>query len=256
MRFIVVDLEATCWSESEDPVLSARQAEESEIIEIGAVMLNESLQPAGEFQRFVRPVLHPKLSAFCTRLTSITQADVDASAPLSEAYLALVDWMGGTEGVGLVSWSRFDHNQLVAEAAAASLPMPSWTPIDAKEEFTAWVRGHTGRRLRCGQRQALRHLDIPISGTEHRGIDDARGLVAVFQHLRDPMHRSSNASRALEVLAERDPRPANVGHLRARWPDAKRWYPRTARELIRLGLAVDAGLGRGLRLTARGRGLA
>ncbi len=256
MRFIVVDLEATCWSESEDPALSVRQSEASEIIEIGAVMLDEALQPAGEFQRFVRPVRHPTLSAFCTRLTSIVQADVDAAEPFSEVYRDFVEWMCGTEGVGLISWSRFDHNQLVSEAEAAGLPMPSWTPLDAKEEFTAWVCGHTGRRLRCGQRQALRHLGLPIAGVEHRGIDDARGLVSIVQHLRDPAHRSPNARRALEVLAERDPRPANVGHLRARWPDAKRWYPRTARELIRLGLAVDAGQGRGLQLTARGRGLA
>ncbi len=256
MRFIVVDLEATCWSEADDPELSARQAEESEIIEIGAVMLDGAMEPALEFQCFVRPVRHPVLSAFCTRLTSITQPDVDSSEHFAQAYERFVEWMGGSDGVGLVSWSRFDHNQLVSESAAAGLSMPSWTPIDAKEEFTAWARGHTGRRLRYGQSRAMNHLGIPLVGTAHRGIDDARSLVSIFQHLRDPENRSPNASRALEVLVERDPRPANVGHFRSRWPDARSWYPRASRELIRLGLAEDAGLGRGLKLTEQGRLLA
>ncbi|MFT5683210.1 MAG: inhibitor of KinA sporulation pathway (predicted exonuclease) [Myxococcota bacterium] len=255
MRFIAVDLEATCWLEADDPELSAAQAEESEIIEIGAVMLDDALLPVSEFQRFIRPVRHPHLSRFCTELTSITQADVEAAELFSSVYEAFVSWMDGTEGVGLVSWSRYDHNQLVTESEAAGLPMPSWTPIDAKEEFTAWARGHTGRRLRFGLSRALTHLDIPVTGTAHRGIDDARSLVSVFQHIRDPDHRSPNATRALEMLNERHPRPANVGHIRSRWSDAKTWYPRTSRELTRLGLAEDVGQGRGLQLTERGLSL-
>ncbi len=71
MRYVIVDLEATCWQTGTS---QARQ----EIIEIGAVMLlsSEARSPS-EFAEFVRPVVEPELSDFCIRLTGITQQEVD-----------------------------------------------------------------------------------------------------------------------------------------------------------------------------------
>ncbi len=47
MRYVIVDLEATCWEKGSNP---ARM----EIIEIGAVLLpSSSGQPTQEFARFV-----------------------------------------------------------------------------------------------------------------------------------------------------------------------------------------------------------
>jgi 3'-5' exoribonuclease 1 len=255
MSFVVVDLEATCWSARTQPEKHAVQGAESEIIEIGAVRLDGGLRPVAEFQRFIRPVRHPRLSDFCTQLTHITQAQVDAADRFPVVYSALLDWMGSPAGVVLVSWGAYDHDQLVLEALAAGLPQPGWTSLDAREEFIDWARGHTGQRLRFGLGRALLHVGIAAVGTAHRGIDDARNLAQLFGHIRDPRHRSPDASRVLEVLHERHPRPANLGHLRARWPDAKTWFPRTSRELVRLGLALDAGQGRGLRLTEQGLSL-
>lgn len=69
MRYIIVDLEATCRE-------SGMPREEMEIIEIGAVeLLSAEAEPTREFSRFIRPILNPELSAFCTQLTSITQRD-------------------------------------------------------------------------------------------------------------------------------------------------------------------------------------
>ncbi|MNC14861.1 sporulation inhibitor KapD [compost metagenome] len=76
-----VDLEATCdeveeW-ESQRPL--AVVADQMETIEIGLVVIDlETLEIVDEFQRFVRPQINPTLTDFCTKLTSIQQADVDA----------------------------------------------------------------------------------------------------------------------------------------------------------------------------------
>lgn len=251
---IVVDLEATCWSAEEDPKLHALQSEASEIIEIGAVALDADLRPLREFQQFVRPVRHPRLSDFCTHLTSITQADVDGAGLFADVYAAFVSWMGGhTADLRFVSWSRYDHRQLVRECRLNDLERPAWHPIDAKQEFTEWARAHTGLRLRYGLARALEYLNIPFSGTAHRGIDDARNLVLVFQHLRSLDHLSPNGRIALKVLHRRDPQPSHVGHVRRTHPEARRWFPIVKRELIRHALATDLGLGRGLVLTERGR---
>ncbi|MEL6327929.1 MAG: 3'-5' exonuclease [Cyanobacteria bacterium J06626_23] len=65
--YLVVDLEATCADDKSIP------RKQMEIIEIGAVMLHaRSLQIESEFQSFIRPVVHPQLTPFCTALTRRT----------------------------------------------------------------------------------------------------------------------------------------------------------------------------------------
>ena len=90
MRYIIVDLEATCW-EGRTPV------EKMETIEIGAVALAGASAgtpwvAAGEFASFVRPVASPQLSDFCRRLTSIEQRDVDGAGYFWEVFPAFAEW--------------------------------------------------------------------------------------------------------------------------------------------------------------------
>jgi hypothetical protein len=61
----------------------------------------------------VSPTEHPQLDPFCTRLTGITQSQVDAAPPLSAALRRLEEWVGGLAGV-----------------AAGSLAAASWTSWD------------------------------------------------------------------------------------------------------------------------------
>lgn len=76
---LVVDLEATCWDDAQ------HGREDMEMIEFGAVLVRMSdLQPIDERSWFIKPKLHPVLSEFCTELTSITQAQVDAGLPFEE----------------------------------------------------------------------------------------------------------------------------------------------------------------------------
>ena len=105
-HFIVYDLEATCWRQ--------RRAWPVEVIEIGAVKVSESLDIVDEFSAFVRPILHPEISEFCTRLTSITQADVEDAGEFHEVIRAFESWMDptGTRTV-LLSWGEFDKRQLL-----------------------------------------------------------------------------------------------------------------------------------------------
>jgi 3'-5' exoribonuclease 1 len=63
MNYVIVDLEATCWE--------GRDSSRNEIIEIGAVLVNEQQEILSEFEQFVRPLMNPVLSEFCKNLTTI-----------------------------------------------------------------------------------------------------------------------------------------------------------------------------------------
>jgi inhibitor of KinA sporulation pathway (predicted exonuclease) len=245
--WIVVDLEATCWTTDEDPQLAAQQRTESEMIEIGAVRIDPtSRRTVSEFQTFVRPVRHPQLSAFCKELTHIRQADVDDAPPFAVAYDRFLEWMDGDEGALLASWGRYDHNQLRRQALSVGHPEPRWTPLNVKAAFSDWYRAHTGRRARHGLGRAIRELGWAFEGTAHRGIDDARNAARILVHLRNPENASERASGLLRWLRERQG-PGNLADARQAWPDAKAWWHAARKELLVLGVVDELPDGQGLR---------
>jgi len=245
--WIVADLEATCWTADEDPALAAQQRTESEIIEIGAVRVAPvTREVVDEFQTFVRPHRHPRLSDFCTRLTHIEQAQVDGAPDFRTAYGRFLQWMGGDAGAVLASWGRYDHNQLRRQAVAAGLPAPRWEPLNIKAAFSDWYRAHSGRRRRHGLGRAVRELGWSFTGTAHRGIDDARNAARVLAHIRDPANASARARTLLGLVHQRAPAPTNLAHARRTHPDVKAWWHPARKELLALGAVRELPDGQGL----------
>ncbi|KAG5473711.1 hypothetical protein LSCM1_04341 [Leishmania martiniquensis] len=83
---LVCDFEATCASGSVHYP--------HEIIEFPVVVLDTAtLRIVAEFHRYVRPLRNPKLTAFCTELTGITQEMVDLAEPLPTVVAQFEDWL-------------------------------------------------------------------------------------------------------------------------------------------------------------------
>lgn len=255
MTTLVVDVEATCWPD-EQPELRGRQREISEIIEIGAVRLEgPDLRVTGEYQAFVQPIDYPELSAFCRNLTSISQSDVDGAPTFPDGWRAFADWIGGdTAEVVMASWSAYDQHLFDRQCREHGIEgEPGWSHIDLKAEYGRWVFAQEGSRGRFRLAQALERVGVDVTGTAHRALDDARNTARLLQHIRDPAHAAPLTKHALKVMDERHPKPTHLGHLRGIIPDPKRWFPRIRHEVLRMGLAVDLGGGRGLTLTPHAR---
>jgi inhibitor of KinA sporulation pathway (predicted exonuclease) len=166
MRYVIVDLEATCWEKG-------GTRDQMEIIEVGAVQLATGRGPVtDEFARFVRPVAEPVLGDFCTRLTSISQADVDDADTFPIVLSEFERWIG-PEPFVLCSWGAYDLGQFRADCARHDIPMPDSFErhVNLKEEFSRVF----GVRI-CGMSKALAHVGLQLQGTHHRGIDDARNI--------------------------------------------------------------------------------
>ncbi len=170
-RYIIVDLEATCWK--------TRQGNyTNEIIEIGAVMVNEKGESLSEFCEFIKPLKHPILSDFCKELTSISQAQVDEAAHFPEVLKAFQEWIGiGEHEYVLCSWGFYDANQFRKDCQLWDLDLKWVEPhISVKHQYTV-VKG---LRRKMGMKRALAFEEIPLEGTHHRGIDDARNIAKIF----------------------------------------------------------------------------
>lgn len=257
MTTLVVDVEATCWPD-EQPELRSRQREISEIIEIGAIRLEgPELRRTGEYQAFLQPTAYPELSAFCTELTSIRQSDVADAPVFAEGWAAFAEWIGGdTSEVVMASWSAYDQHLFARQCREHGLEAePGWSHVDIKAEYGRWVFAQYGERGRFRLSQALDRLGIDVTGTAHRALDDARNTARLLRIIRDPQNAAPLTKHTLRLMEARHPKPTHVGHLRGVLPDPKRWFPRIRHELLRMGLAVDLGGGRGLTLTPHGRAM-
>jgi 3'-5' exoribonuclease 1 len=171
--YAVVDLEATCCDDG-----SIRR-QDTEIIEVGAVLCDAStLEIVEEFQCFVRPVRHPKLTEFCTKLTTITQAQVDAGVTFARAVAELGRWFGHHRTL-FCSWGDYDNNQFALEARRNGVRLPfGGAHLNLKRRFSE----RRGESKQHGMAAALSLVGIRLSGTHHRGIDDARNIARLLPH--------------------------------------------------------------------------
>ncbi|MDJ0676263.1 MAG: 3'-5' exonuclease [Calothrix sp. MO_167.B42] len=173
--FLIIDLEATCSKDGSVP------RHQMEIIEIGAVMLNRSTWNIdSEFQQFIKPIIHPQLTDFCTELTTIKQQDVDTAPTFPQVITRFQEWMVSFPNYIFCSWGNYDKTQFIQDCKLHQVPYPfADEHRNIKQEFSEYL----GVSRKFGMAQALQHLGMELQGIHHRGIDDARNIAAIFKYM-------------------------------------------------------------------------
>lgn len=166
MNYIIFDLEATCTSDRS-------QKFQNEIIEIGAVKINDKLEIIDEYQSFIKPILNPKLTDFCKELTSIKQSDVDSADKFPIVISEFMDWVG--DDSILCSWGFYDKKQIISDL---QLHKTKWffDHISLKHQHADFKRLRKG----VGVQKALSMEQMTFEGVHHRGIDDAKNIAKIF----------------------------------------------------------------------------
>lgn len=182
INFLIIDLECTCDEQSTIP------REEMEIIEIGAILGavdSLSFSTLSEYRTYIKPTIHPKLTAFCTNLTGISQETVDGAQPLSEALISFQHWLSDVAPRAWGSWGKFDTTQFKMECSAKNLlnPLERYPHHNLKQLF-ARKRGH-----RVGLARALQLSSMEFEGRHHSGLDDAKNVGRVLA--RDDLVRTT-----------------------------------------------------------------
>lgn len=134
----------------------------------------------GEFSEFIKPKLNPKLSSFCTELTSIEQSDVDHADDFQEVIWKFEDWLyAADDRVTLLSWGDYDKQQFLMDAELHEMQIP-WVQnhICLKQEHTKMLR----LKEPVGVKTALELSGMSFEGTSHRGIVDAQNTARIFEH--------------------------------------------------------------------------
>lgn len=170
MDYIIFDLEATCEENNRNF--------KNEIIEIGAIKINHRGETIGVFSKFAKPSENTKLTEFCKELTSISQDQIDLADPLESVLIEFQEWIGDGE---LISWGAYDINQIERDVTSQGIKhLIDITSLKKRHtDFKRWYAELKGVRP-CGMKKALSMEKMELTGTHHRGIDDARNIAKIF----------------------------------------------------------------------------
>ena len=208
MKHVVVDLEMNPVSREFREV---RRKLNEEVIEIGAVRLDENFQQEAEFQCYVKPEYGP-IKKHITSLTGITQAMVADKKTYAACFQDFVDWVGEEE-TKIYSWSMSDIKQLRSECRY-KLPdfdigwlNARW--VDLQQEFDDRLGLHNSLALK----HALCAMDHKFEGTQHTALADAINTSAILTLMQDDAKFKETMKPVLEILQPKDDLASSIGDL-------------------------------------------
>ena len=106
MQYVVMDLE---WNNT---YAKKRAGFINEIIEIGAVKLDENLNTVDTFSCIIRSQIGRKLRGSVKKLTNLTNDDISSGMPFTKAFSVFRKWIGTNETV-VLTWGDSDIRVLI-----------------------------------------------------------------------------------------------------------------------------------------------
>lgn len=105
MNYIVFDLEFNMFFKFKEGDLANPELK-NEIIQIGAVKLNEALETVSTFDLIIKPVIYRRMNPYVKRKTNINTSRVGQGTPFGKAIESFHAWVG--DDSVLCSWGHDD----------------------------------------------------------------------------------------------------------------------------------------------------
>ena len=194
MKRIFVDFEMNPVNKKYD---AERKVCGREIIEIGAVMLDENFTEIDEFKLYVKPEYNSGIYAKYAELTGIKTDDVAGADTFRKAYAEFLNWCGADYEV--YAWSNSDKSQVEKEMLLKGVEMDE----SYKYMFEHWIDFQKifGEIVNSEQlislENALNSCGIPFSGKKHDALFDARNTSKLFIE-----SRISDLSKCINIVRE------------------------------------------------------
>lgn len=178
MQYIIFDLE---WNQphSDGAMITEPVYLTGEIIEIGAVKLNEHFTPVDELRLYITPKHYTKMHRRIAALTGIHDRQLqEQGIPFPEAFAKFTDWCG--EDYAYMTWSLSDmpmllDNMLLHGLDISNLPLC----YDIQRIFDREI-------MRSSRRYSL-DAALEILGERgdaaHDALHDARNTAKICDHL-------------------------------------------------------------------------
>ena len=178
MHYIIMDLE---WNNA---YVHRTKSFMNEIIEVGAVMLNDRLEEIGRFSCFVKSRIGKKIRSNIKRLTHITNDDVKNGEPFESVMKKFENWIGTDESV-ILTWGNSDIRVIIENfrflTGKSIVPfMRNYT--DAQRYFQIKKDIPVDKQLGLFNAAEAVGMD-PNSFSHHRALDDSLLTAECFRRV-------------------------------------------------------------------------
>jgi inhibitor of KinA sporulation pathway (predicted exonuclease) len=194
-NLIVIDLE---WNTASrklkvDPELAAKMP--FEIIEIGAVKLDNRLAPVETFHRRVRPELYTQLQYHIAQVTGRTQQSLGEGKPFASVAADLFDFAG--EDPVFASWGTSDPDVLLSNLVFHAMnPIPAFGALNVQAVFSNFAEGTTRGNQRSIE-YALDFLRMEKDLPFHEALSDALYAARILQTTLKPEQEAGGTPASL-----------------------------------------------------------
>ncbi|MBS5939453.1 3'-5' exonuclease [Clostridium sp.] len=188
MAFIVIDLEFNNLEGihryypnifSEKPELKSLELD-NEIIEIGAIKLDNYMKPLKEFKAYIKPEVIPILNPKISEITNITEDDLKDGLTFEEGIEKLQELID--EGDIICSWAKDDIIEIINNAVFFKYNNLNWLKnyLDLQEYSTKIL----GKKKSLSLKSALDELKIKVDNSKlHDALNDAVYTSEVFKRI-------------------------------------------------------------------------
>ena len=156
----------------------------SELIQIGAVLVDENYHIMDSFMTYVAPQFGA-IDSFIERLTGITRKHTEHAPSTKDALESFVNWL--PDDACLVAWSDNDRNQIQREIRGKEINIPR-LDMYMGEEYWIDCQALFADRLDSNKRfrlsEALIIADIDYDEGAHDALIDARNTARLFEKVQ------------------------------------------------------------------------
>ena len=170
MNYIVFDLE---WNQSPIGQAGEHPRMPFEIIEIGAVKVNDKLEIIDEFQRLIRPKLYPTLHKYIRDILSYDEKDLKKNGvSFKQACTEFLEWSGSPDEYIFCTWGPSDLHYLQTNMdfyRMAKLPFP----LKFCDIQQIYAEKYSSDNSVCKLEKAVNFLKIESDRAFHAAVNDA-----------------------------------------------------------------------------------
>lgn len=197
VKYIVFDME---WNQTRGPEyrLSDGRLLSGEIIEIGAVKLNERFIPVGTFKTYVKPVFYKKIHSRIKELTGITNDLLKDAPEFPEAFESFMDFCG--PDFATITWGESDIPVLKENLSANEMGKWETVNYDLQTIFLAQTE-KTAQNIAL--ETAAYECEIEFTEQLHDALIDA-AITAMIAGKLDMIHGISEYDFTPKDLSELD----------------------------------------------------
>lgn len=183
-----------------------------EIIQVGAVLLDEAYEEIGRLNQYVHPE-HGVIDHFISNFTGIQNSQVKHAPLLEEVLQHMVDWLGDRE-YKVYAWSETDYSQLQHEICSKGIED---SKVDSFMEKKRWIdyQAVFGKRYDFARavslEEALTYCGIEAEGRWHDGLCDAVNTAKMIKVLE--MNEEFELCGEVEYRRDSEPLSFSMGNL-------------------------------------------